>query len=493
MSSRKSETKPANPPATENSTSVSSHASPSEKSHLDFLFRPVSQAPLIWFRVLFGLLLTWEVSLFFTHDLIDRYYVKPPFHMTYLGFDWVRPLPEAGMYAHFVILGIAGIMISAGFLTRIASAVFCLGFAWIFLLEKTRYLNHFYLMILLSGMLIFIPVNGQFSVDCLLRPRTRRSTVPAWGLYLLQFQFSVVYVYAAVAKMYPDWLNGSVMSEMLSYKTDFPVIGVWFHERWMILIFSYLGLFFDLLVIPAILWKPTRIPALAATACFHLMNARLFNIDIFPWLMLGSTIILFAPDLLPASVPWKSKLTPTRKSRPIGNESPGTTDSVGGQRSQSDRARRCTAGILAVYVTLQILIPLRHYLYPGEAAWTDEGHLFSWRMLMRTKRGMIPEFPMTYRKDGKLVQGQIPVLQNEDFWGRHWQARNIVTDPDMVLQFCQLSADALRRDGMEPIEIRAIVHVSLNGREPRLLINPDVNLLNVRRSLWPKDWVMPLE
>ncbi|MFN9977564.1 MAG: HTTM domain-containing protein, partial [Phycisphaerae bacterium] len=69
----------------------------------------------------------------------------------------------------------------------------------------------------------------------------------------------------------------------------------------------------------------------------------------------------------------------------------------------------------------------------------------------------------------------------------------IVTDPDMVLQFCQLSADALRRDGLEPIEIRAIVHVSLNGREPRLLIDPEVNLLNVRRSLWPKHWVMPLE
>ena len=490
MGYSKSDKQPAICPDSENPASLSHADAALTSSRLEFLFQPVSLQSLIWFRVLFGLLLLWEVSLFFTHDFIDLYYVKPPFHMTYLGFSWVRPWPETGMYVHFMILGIAAIMISVGLLTRIASAVFCLGFAWIFLLEKTRYLNHFYLIILLSGMLIFIPTNGQFSIDSLLRPGIRRRSGPAWGLYLLRFQFGLVYIFAALAKMYPDWLNGAVIREMLSYKKDFPVIGVWFGETWMILLFSYLGLVFDLLVIPALFWKPTRKIAVVASVGFHLMNARLFNIDIFPWLMLSATVILFAPDLLPSQAPWKPKATPDAKAKKRTEYSAAKIEAI---ILPAARARRITACVIAVYCAVQIMIPLRHFLYPGEAAWTDEGHLFAWRMLMRTKHGLIPEFPMTYRKNGETVQSHIPILQNSDFWGRHWQARNIVTDPDMVLQFCQLSAGALRRDGLEPIKIRAIVPVSLNGRAPQLLINPEINLLDRKRSLWPKDWLMPLK
>jgi vitamin K-dependent gamma-carboxylase len=457
---------------------------------LEFLFHPISLQPLIWFRVLFGVLLIWEVSLFFTHNFIELYYVKPPFHMTYLGFGWVRPWPENGMYVHFIILGVAALMISVGFLTRLASAVFCLGFGWVFLLEKTRYLNHFYLIILLSGMLAFIPTNGQFSIDSWLNPSIRRRSGPAWGLYLLRFQFGIVYVFAAVAKMYSDWLNGSVMKEMLSYKMDFPVIGVWFDETWMIMLFSYLGLIFDLLIVPALFWKPTRWYALGAAVCFHLMNARLFNIDVFPWLMLGATVILFAPDLLPSWAIWKSTISGTATREPSADF---LVPDIQASPVPAERRRPVTVVLIAIYCVVQILVPLRHYLYPGEAAWTDEGHLFAWRMLMRTKTGLIPEFPMTYRENGRTIEGRIPILQNTDFWGRHWQARHIVTDPDMVLQFCQLSADALRRDGLEPLEIRAIVPVSLNGREPQLLIDPDVNLLREKRSLWPQKWVMPLK
>ena len=30
-------------------------------------------------------------------------------------------------------------------------------------------------------------------------------------------------------------------------------------------------------------------------------------------------------------------------------------------------------------------MPLRHYAYPGNVSWTEEGHQFSWRMMLRDK------------------------------------------------------------------------------------------------------------
>lgn len=437
------------------------------------LFAPVDIGWLLWFRVLLGALLLWEVWLFFRHGLIERYYVEPQFHFTYLGFEWVRPWPTPGMHIHFAALGALAACILLGIAARAAAFLFGLGFLYVFLLDKARYMNHFYLVILLCGLLSLMPAGGGWSADAWLRPALRRTHVPAWTLSVLRFQFAVVYLFAGIAKLHPDFLSGRVLGLMLSYKEHVRWLWPLAEVRWFPMLLSHAALLLDLAVVPLLLWRRTRCGALLAAVCFHGVNAFLFDIDVFPWLMIGGTAILFFPDRLPR---WGRGAVPDR-----------TTPSPAGGRW---RRRRLIVYGLAAYALVQVSVPLRHLVYPGDAAWTDEGHLFAWRMLMRVKVGYPPRFPVTYVRDGRLYRTEIP-RQPDEVWFRHWQARKMLLDPDMVLQYVHLHVRSLRKSGAQQIDIRAVVPVSLNGRAPALLIDPGVNLAVVPRGLGPKTWVLP--
>jgi hypothetical protein len=78
-----------------------------------------------------------------------------------------------------------------------------------------------------------------------------------------------------------------------------------------------------------------------------------------------------------------------------------------------------------------------------------------------------------------------------------WQLRNLVGTPDMILQFAHWLArrEADEHDGASTsdIEVHAITSVSLNGRAPRTLVNPRVDLAHEPRRLGHNPWVMPLD
>jgi len=55
-------------------------------------------------------------------------------------------------------------------------------------------------------------------------------------------------------------------------------------------------------------------------------------------------------------------------------------------------------------------------------------------------------------------------------------------------------AERLRRETGRDLEVRVYTSLSLNGHEPRPLIDPEVDLTSVRRSLLASDdWVLPFE
>ena len=94
------------------------------------------------------------------------------------------------MYLHFVVLGVLALCIMVGFYYRISAVLFFLTFAYIFLIDVALYLNHFYLIILVSFLLIFIPANRGFSMDAKLHPEIRstplESAIPAIRLDAIQ-------------------------------------------------------------------------------------------------------------------------------------------------------------------------------------------------------------------------------------------------------------------------------------------------------------------
>ncbi|MBM3265814.1 MAG: HTTM domain-containing protein [candidate division Zixibacteria bacterium] len=172
------------------------------------LFTPVDISPLAYFRIAFGMIMLWEVWRYIDHGWIDRYYVQPIFHFTYYGFGWVQPWPEPFMYLHFIVLGALALCIAVGLWYRVTSILFFLAFTYVFLLDMVQYLNHFYLICLVSFLMIWIPAHRTWSVDAWFRPSLLAKTAPAWTLYVLRFQLGIAYFYGGIAKINGDWLRG---------------------------------------------------------------------------------------------------------------------------------------------------------------------------------------------------------------------------------------------------------------------------------------------
>jgi hypothetical protein len=278
---------------------------------------PVDIASLAVFRIAFGAVMVWEVYRYFSKGWIARYYIDPDFHFTYYGFGWVKPWPGDGMYVHFAVLGLAAAGMMAGLFYRASALVLFLGFTYVFLLDQSRYLNHFYLISLIALLLVFLPVHRAASLDALRRPGLRADTAPAWALWLVRAQVGIPYFYGGIAKLNGDWLRAEPIRSWLASRLDFPLIGRFFTDEWMVLAFAYGGLLLDLLIVPFLLWRRTRPHAFAVGLVFHATNALLFRIGIFPWMMMAATTIFFAPDW-----PRRAGLLPARpaprRGRPAG-------------------------------------------------------------------------------------------------------------------------------------------------------------------------------
>jgi len=152
-----------------------------------------------------------------------------------------------------------------------------------------------------------------------------------------------------------------------------------------------------------------------------------------------------------------------------------------------EKEKKIITVLFLVFLTVQVMIPLRHYFIPGVVSWTEEGHNFSWHMKLRDKDNYVLEFYATDPTTGKTWE----IDPREELSGR--QFRKMGSRPDMIQLYAHHLADVLRDEGYDQIEIRAKVMVSLNGREPQLLIDPDVNLAEQPRTLFPKQWILPLK
>ena len=450
------------------------------------LFKPVDISFLVFFRVIFGGIILWEVYRYFTYGWIGRYFVEPAVNFTYYGLSWVKPWPGRGMYIHFFVLGLAAACVMVGFLYRIAAPVLFLAFTYFFLLDQTRYLNHFYLVCLISFLMCFLPAERAFSIDALLRRKIRSAVVPSWTLWLLRAQVGIPYFYGGIAKLNSDWmLGGEPMRSWLRPLTKLPGGGPVFTANWVVYGFVIGGLMLDLLVVPLLLWRRTRPFAFAAAVVFNLINAVIFDIGIFPWLMLGALLIFFPPDLMRRFVRALKPDEALSDGKSSQASARPKTSAEGSSSLTLFASQKLVAGLLAAYLAVQLFFPLRHYLYPGNVSWTEEGHNFSWHMKLRTKEGEAV-FNVTHPRSG-----QTWIIKPEEYLKSH-QLMKMITKPDLILHFSHHLAEEKKREGYDNVEVRARVMVSLNGRQPQLLIDPNVDLAKEEVSLLPARWIVPL-
>lgn len=456
-------------------------ASPSKASFRGRVFSqllsPVDGSSLAVFRMSFGAIMLWQAFRYLAQGLIDRYWIEPIFHFTYPGFAWVQPWSGGGMYFHVAAMGGLAALFAVGLHYRLATVLFFFVFTYLFLLEHALYLNHYYFVCLISFLLIFVPAHRCWSVDAIRNRGLRPTTVPFWSVAILRAQMAIVYFFGGIAKLHSDWFQGRSVQIWLEDKSSHPVFGPLFERPETFLAIAWTGVAFDLLIVPFLLWKRTRVAAFIAAVCFHLLNAWFFNIGIFPWFSIAATTLFFEPDW-PRAV-WRSM---SRWWKPLSEES--TSPQFAPILSASEPARRTRVmWFLGIYMGFQVLIPLRHWLYPGDVNWTEEGHEFSWQMKLRDKSAKV-EF-LIFDPQERTVW-QEPVLAHL----KKWQARAMAKRPELIRQFAHYLARVSAEDLGREVKVRVNSTVSLNGAPEAVMIDPEADLGHEPYRIGPAPWIV---
>jgi len=429
------------------------------------LFEPVDNSPLIVFRILFGLLLFLEsVGAIFT-GWVKEVLIDPTFTFSFMGFEWLQPLPGYGMYFYYAAMGGAALLILLGYYYRFGAALFMVLWSGVYLMQKASYNNHYYLLILLCFWMLLVPANAAVSLDARRNPGIRTSVCPRWCHLVFIAQIGIVYFFATAAKINPDWLQLKPITIWFAHKTDYPIIGAFFAtdaSKWLV---AYGGITFDFFIVPLLLWRKTRIPAFIVSIFFHLFNAVTFQIGIFPFLMIGISVFFFPGEQV-------RKLF--FRNRPV---EPQKVSYQGGTKE------KIMLGILVTYFAVQIFLPLRHWGIKGDVNWTEEGHRMAWRMMLRTKSGSV-YFNIKNADTGISWRVYPKEHLTPD------QVSKMGKSPDVMWQYVQFLKKHYAQEGIPHIEVYAVSSVGLNGGARKPLVEPTVDLAQVPWNTFShNEWV----
>ena len=417
---------------------------------------------------------------------VDTQLVEPVLHFSYYGFDWVQPLPRLAMYAVFILMAVASVAISLGWFYRLAILLFFLCFTYVELIDITYYLNHYYFVSLVAFLMMLVPAHRYFSLDVKRKPEIISKKVSKWCIVIFKVQIAIVYVYAGLAKINSDWLMEALpLAVWLPAKTSVPVIGGLFGLKVTPMIFSWAGMLFDTFIVAGLLWRKTRWLAYGAVVVFHSLTGILFQIGVFPLVMIFAVTIFFSADFHEKLLNRLSGLLCLfgirKRCRPLTiDHRPSTID------YQPSIGNPLLLSFLAVFLVFQLLFPWRYLLYPGNVFWTEEGYRFAWRVMLMEKAGTATFFV----KDGS--EGREGSVINHQFLNPH-QEKQMAMQPDLILQFAHYLSVHFCREGMKDPQVRAEVWVTLNARPARLLVDPQVDLTRERDTWGHKKWILPYE
>lgn len=430
------------------------------------LFTKIDNSPLIIFRIFFGILVALECYGAILTGWVKSNLIDPKFTFSFIGFEWIQPLPGPGMYIYFAIMGTLGVFIALGYKYRFSIITFTLMWTAVYLMQKTSYNNHYYLLILISVFMVFFPAHRYFSIDARQHPSIQANAMPSWVKWVIVLQLFMVYTYASLAKIYADWLDFGIIKLLMHDKASYPIIGGLLQEPWVHSAIGVFGILFDLMIVPAMLWKPTRKIAFFAAVFFHLFNSIVFQIGIFPYLALAFMVFFFDPKSI-KNIFFKKK----------------SFYEEGDVRIPSYKSL-LLAGF-GIYFLIQLILPIRHYFIKDDVLWTEEGHRMSWRMMLRSRQG-IAQFKVVDKDNGEVTW-----IKLEEYLSPKQRYR-IPAYPDFMWQFAQRLKKEQAKKGKSVAVFAANSKVSINGRPHRAFIDPNTDLANEQWDYFGHhEWILP--
>lgn len=430
------------------------------------LFQRIDNSSLIIFRIFFGILISLECFGAIATGWVNRNLIAPKFKFPFIDFDFLQPLPGNGMYFYFGIMGLMGICIALGFKYRASMITFTTMWTATYLMQKTAYNNHYYLLILISLIMCFFPAERSRSIDVKLNPKIESNAMYAYIKWIVVLQLFIVYTYASIAKIYGDWLDFSTIAVLMHSKRNYWLVGDILQEPWMHTVIGSVGILFDLLIVPALLWKPTRKAAFFLSLFFHLFNSIIFQIGIFPYLSIAFSVFFFEPETI-RKIFFKSKI-------------PFTTSKV-----IIPNYKNSLMIVAAVYFLTQLLLPVRHYTFEDDVLWTEEGHRMSWRMMLRSRQGK-----GRYKVVDKNTE-EVFIINPKDYVSRS-QERKIFAYPDFAWQFAQYLKKEFKEENRDVSVYLENSKISINRKPYEPFIDSKTDLA---AETWYRtkhhSWILP--
>lgn len=430
-----------------------------------FLFKQIDNIGLVLFRVVFGLLITIEAFGAISTGWLRRTLVEPPFTFNFIGFEFLQYFQGDLMYYYFVLMGVFGVFVMLGYKYRLSMIAYALLWSGAYLMQKSSYNNHYYLMMLLCWIMAFLPANRWFSLDAKINPEIKSPAMPRWVLMILILQVWIVYTYASVAKWYPGWFDASVPALFMSGKEDYWLIGGFLQLNWVHWAMAYMGILFDLLIVPMLLWKRTRLLGFAISIFFHLFNSIVFQIGIFPYMSISFALFFFSSETL-------QRLFLPKKKLYVGSE------------IIIPEHKKLLLGILSIYFLFQIGLPLRHWFFKDDVLWTEEGHRLSWRMMLRAKTGTLN----VYIADKN--NGERELYDYSKILGRK-QTGGVRSKPDLMWQLAQ-EIKKLEAEKGRDVAVYMESFVSINDGPYHPFTDKNVDLAAEEwHPFKHSDWILP--
>ena len=416
----------------------------------------IDNSGLVIFRILLGLLIVAESFGAILLGWVEAVFIQSKFTFNFIGFDFLQFLHGEKMYSYFFVMGIFGLLITFGLFYRLAMIVFTVMWTAVYLIQKESYNNHYYFLILICIIMIFLPANGKLSADAKLFPKIKQNKIPRWMPYLLIFQLAILYFYAAIAKLYPDWLDGTFSKILLNGITQRKFFLDIFNQQWFLLFYAYAGILFDLLIMPALLWKKTRKLAIIASFGFHFFNAYSLRIGIFPFLALSFMVLLYD------SIPLKF-LNNKHEIFPKNNFN-----------------TKLFVVFFVPFFIVQLVMPLRHHFIKGDVLFTEEGHRLSWRMMLRERIGNL---------NIKIVDKKTKEYHYHNYASEltSKQIKILTQSPDVIWQYCQ----KIKKESKKPISIFIESTISINRRPFVKLIDEKTDMAIAKFNYFGhNNWVL---
>lgn len=405
------------------------------------------------FRLVFGIIVCLQFIKFrtvFLNSISQQiYFIK------YDGFQWVELLPRPYLDYLFIVLIGASVLFTLGLLYRVAATAQFLGLAYLFLIEKSMYNNHYYLFILVAFLMIFLAADRKLSLASALALKATWDKIPFWQIFTIQLQLFMLYFFGGIAKLNYDWLvNAQPIQLWLPDMLGANYAGLSETQRLTLAyVISYSGLIIDLVGSFLLLHRRWRYYFMPFLVVFHLTNIQLFNIGYFPWFGVFSLVIFIGPEV------WERWIGKYFKS----------SDEQGGL------SLKWAAFILIPFFIWQFIFPLRHWAMAGDVRWNMKGYDFAWFMKLNDTR---PIFRMQVRLPGST---ESYTFDNYEVLNSSRQMLFLSMYPYDCVSYAHFVEDWLKQENSITGDIRVFCdsYVSLNDGGFQRKIDPLIDLTTI--------------